>query len=295
MPYAILEAPSILGLKPSGVEHLPGALLAEGLDERLGARRAGRVEPPPYDPHPDAATLMLNPRQIAAYSVQLADAVGRILDDDDVPLVLGGDCSILLGAALALRRRGRSGLLFVDGHADFYSPTTVIHEAASMDLALATGHGPAVIANLEGCGPLLRHEDVVAFGFRDPWGDPEYAQPALPPELKAIDFEQVQAMGLRRAAGEAIEHLMRPDGPDKFWLHIDADVLDDAIMPAVDYRMAGGMSFEELSELLALAVGCGRLAGVEVAIFNPALDPSGQIAGRFADALVRGLAADKAR
>jgi arginase len=37
----------------------------------------------------------------------LADAIGRVLDAGDFPLVLGGDCSILLGAMLALKRRGR--------------------------------------------------------------------------------------------------------------------------------------------------------------------------------------------
>ena len=60
--------------------------------------------------------------------------------------MLGGDCSILLGNLLALRRRGRYGLLFVDGHADFYHPEANPNgEAASMDLAFATGRGPEVL------------------------------------------------------------------------------------------------------------------------------------------------------
>ncbi len=46
---AIIEAPSVLGLFPKGVETLPDALREAGLAERLEARRAGRVEPPPYD------------------------------------------------------------------------------------------------------------------------------------------------------------------------------------------------------------------------------------------------------
>ena len=112
--FTIIEAPSVLGLFPNGVETLPDALLAEGFGERLEARRAGRVEPPQYDNFRDPETALLNPRGIADYSVTLADAVGRTID------VLGGDCSIVLGCLLALRRRGRYGLLFIDGHADFY-------------------------------------------------------------------------------------------------------------------------------------------------------------------------------
>ena len=35
-----------------------------------------------------------------------------------------------------------------------------------------------------------------------------------------------------------------------FWIHLDVDVLDDELMPAVDYRMKGGLTFVELGELL---------------------------------------------
>jgi hypothetical protein len=44
--FTIIEASSVLGLFPKGVEILPDALLGAGLAERLNARRTGRVEPP---------------------------------------------------------------------------------------------------------------------------------------------------------------------------------------------------------------------------------------------------------
>src|SRR5918999_1431978 len=93
--FAIIEAPSVLGLFPRGVETLPDALLAAGIAERLQARRAGRVEPPPYDERRDPETLLLNPQGIADYSVALADAVGQAVDAAEFPVVLGGDCSIM--------------------------------------------------------------------------------------------------------------------------------------------------------------------------------------------------------
>jgi len=167
-PIVILEAPSILGLFPKGVETLPDALLAAGLAEQLGAQRAGRVEPPAYIPERDPETLVLNPRGLADYAVALADAIGRLLNGAMLPVVLGGDCSIVLGCLLALRRRGRYGLLFLDGHADFYQPDAEPNgEAASMDLALATGRGPLAITNIEERRPLVRDEDVVVLGRRD--------------------------------------------------------------------------------------------------------------------------------
>ena len=166
--WAIVEAPSVLGLKPTGVDGLAAALLGHGLADRLGARVAARLTPPPYEPARPQDTGTLNADGIARFSSALADAVGEVITAGDRPFVLGGDCSILLGSLLALRRRGRYGLLFVDGHADFYQPEANPNgEAASMDLAFATGRGPAVLANLEGRGPLVRDENVVAFAFRD--------------------------------------------------------------------------------------------------------------------------------
>ena len=136
--YAIIEAPSILGLKPTGVERLSQALLDNRLAERVGARYADRVEPLPFSDGRDAVTGTLNARAIADWSPRLADAIGRVLDAGEFPLVLGGDCSILLGAMLGVRRRGRFGLLFIDGHADFYQPAAIPNgEAASMYFAFA--------------------------------------------------------------------------------------------------------------------------------------------------------------
>jgi arginase len=283
--YAIIEAPSVLGLRPTGVENLPGALLEAGLATRLGARHAGRVDPPPYDEHRDPETLMLNPHGIAAYTPRLADAVTQVLDDGEFPVVLGGDCSIVLGALLALRRRGRYGLLFVDGHADFYQPEANVNgEAASSDLALATGRGPDIMTTFEGRRPLVRDEDVVVLGFRDANEAASYGSQPLPLTIKAIDLAEVRRSGAEAAATTAIGHLAKND-LDGFWIHLDADVLDNAIMPAVDYRMPGGLSWHELAAVLRTALDSKRAVGMELTIFNPRLDPEGAIARSLVDTI----------
>ncbi|WP_406864647.1 arginase family protein [Streptomyces sp. HUAS MG47] len=288
---AIVEAPSVLGLRPSGVQDLPAALLGAGLRERLGAEWAGRVEPPAYDPRRDEATGALNPDGIARYSAELADAVGAVLDRGRFPVVLGGDCSILLGNLLALRRRGRHGLLFLDGHTDFYqSSAEPTGEAASMELALATGRGPRTLADIEGRGPLVRDEDVVALGFRDAAESAADGMQPLPPRLRATDLAEVRAAGAAAAAREAVARLTS-GGAAGFWVHLDADVLDDAVMPAVDYRLPGGLSWHELQTVLRTALADERAAGLDVTIFNPRLDPDGSIAARLAECLGRGLSA----
>ena len=288
--YAVIEAPSVLGLFPRGVEHLPDALLGAGLADALDARRAGRLEPPPYEPRRDPATGLLNPTGLRDYARQLADATGEVLDGGEKPVVLGGDCSILLGNLLALNRRGRFGLLFLDGHADFYQPEAEPNgEAASMDLALATGRGPRVLADLDGRGALVRDEDVVAFGRRDA----EEAEAAGSQRIEdtavaVIDLATVRDLGVERAVGDALERVVRPE-LDGFWIHVDCDVLDDAVMPAVDYRLPGGLSWDELESVLAAAIATDRAVGLELTIFNPALDTDGVIIRTLVARLGRAL------
>jgi arginase len=289
-PYAIIQAPSHLGLRASGVEGLPAALLGAGLAERLGARRAGRLPTPAFDPRIDPETGMLNPHGLRAYAPRLADAVGAVLDDGAFPVVLGGDCTILLGVMLALRRRGRYGLLFLDGHADFYQPEAEpTGEAASMELALVTGRGPELVTNLEGRRPLVRDEDVAVFGFRDAEHAATEGSQPLPPTLRAMDLWSVREQGIDRAARDTLAYLERDGGPAGFWIHLDVDVLDDAIMPAVDYRLPAGLSWDELTAVLRAAVASGRATGLDIAIFNPTLDADGRIAHALVDTLVAGL------
>jgi arginase len=288
-PYAILEAPSTLGLATDGVASLPDRLLELGLAERILARRAGRLAVPPKHRTPDRETGTLNAQAIAAWSPKLADAVEKVLDAGEFPVVLGGDCTIVLGSMLALRRRGRYGLFFIDGNADFFQPEAEPNgEGASMDLAFVTGHGPALLTDIEGRSPLVRPANAVAFGFRDHEDQAEFGSQPLPSELRAYDLYRVRDMGVESAAHAAVDHLMRAE-LDGFFIHLDADCLDDAIMPAVDFRVPGGLSWDELGAALRIVLASGKAVGIEVTIYNPRLDEEGSAGRGLADVLAGAL------
>ncbi|WP_105374066.1 arginase family protein [Neorhizobium huautlense] len=289
LPYAILEAPSTLGLATDGVERLSDQLLDLGLAERIHARRAERLAVPPKDPTPDPESGILNAAAIAAWSPKLAAAVEGILDAGELPVVLGGDCTIVLGSMLALKRRGRYGLLFIDGNADFFQPEAEPNgEGASMDLALVTGYGPSLLSDIEGRCPLVRPEDAVAFAYRDHKDQEEYGSQPLPEELKAIDLPAVRAMGIEAAAREAVDHLTREE-LDGFFIHLDADCLDDVLMPAVDFRVAGGLSWDELGTALRVALASGKSVGLETTIYNPRLDEDGSAGRGLLDVIAAAL------
>ncbi|MGI9011858.1 MAG: arginase family protein [Nitrososphaeraceae archaeon] len=290
-PFTIIDAPSILGLRPTGVEYLPEALKAAGLMERLNADYAGRVSPLPYNSERDKVTLLLNPDSIKTFSVQLADIVSSVIRSRRYPIVLGGDCSIVIGNLLALRRLGRYGLFFIDGHADFYQPeASLTGEAADMDLAIVSGRGPDVLTNIDGLKPLVRDQDIILFGYRDREQAASFgSQDVRNTDIYSFDLTNVKELGITTAASEAVKKLLQQDELHGFWIHLDADVLDDSIMPAVDYRLNDGLSFYELSELLKIIVASGRTVGMDITIFNPNLDSDGSIAYRLVSSVLEGL------
>jgi arginase len=279
-----------LGLSPTGVETLPEALKRAGLIQGLQAEYAGQVEALPYNSERDQATLLLNPHSIRAFSLSLAEKVAGVRRKGHFPIVLGGDCSILIGCMLALRRLGRYGLFFIDGHADFYQPEAEpAGEVASMELAIVSGRGPSILTDIDGLKPLVRDEDIVAFGYRDTEEQKAHgSQDIRATSIHAFDLEQVRALGITPVARQAIERFQKSQ-LDGFWIHFDADVLDDAIMPAVDYRLPDGLQWDEVTALLEVLMASGQAVGITVTIFNPKLDPDGSLAAKFTESIIKGL------
>jgi arginase len=294
---AVLDAPSVLGLRPPapgrvpGCWRLPEALRRHGLVERLRAADAGRVQPPPYHPEVDPATGVRNGDTLPGYSVALADRLQELLGTGAFPLLLGGDCSILLGAALALRRRGRYGLVSVDGGLDFRHPGNAhlvgpVGSVAGEDLAVVTGRGAEQLTNLEGHRPLVRDADVVAVGHRGLEG---IADEVLATPMTLYDAAELRRLGPEEVAGRAVATLAGR-GVEGFWVHVDADVLDPELMPAVDSPEPGGLTHQELAALLRGLTGNGLATGVQLTIFDPELDADGHLAAELTATVAAGLA-----
>ena len=285
----VIEAPSNLGLSPPqpgsvpGVYKLAGALRECRLPARIAASDGGVVVPPRYRADWDGQTVR-NREAIASYSRRLADRIVATLDGGGFPVVLGGDCSILLGAMIALRRRGRHGLIFLDGHLDFRHPgnSPNVRAAAGEDLALATGRGASELVDLEELRPYVRDRDVQALGARDA---DEHTDEVRATGIGLATVSELRRIGFRGASEEAIARLQQ-QGVDGFWIHLDLDVVDSALLPAVDSPEPAGLSFDELRALLMPLLSSRLAVGLEVTIFDPDLDESGRQAAAVTDMLV---------
>ncbi|WP_194924299.1 arginase family protein [Catenulispora pinisilvae] len=290
---ALLSAPTNLGLRPlrpttvPGTAKAPEALREAGLHARfaeLGARDAGVVLPGRYEDDARPGRLR-NQDAIIDHSRRLAQRIGKIRAEGDAPLVIGGDCSLLIGCGLALRPTGRYGLVHLDGHTDFRNPgnSDACAALAGEDLAALIGrHWPA-IADIDGLGPYFDPADTVHAGCREDDQEMAEVQDAISLTIRAAEILQD---GVAATAARIRAQLDRAE-LHGYWLHVDVDILDGAVMPAVDSPDPGGLSADQLTGLIA-ALAPGAVGG-DVGVFDPDHDPDGRYARLLVDVVTEGF------
>jgi arginase len=300
----LIAAPSNLGLRPPEPGEEPGtwqgpeALLSAGLASRLGSAGVVELPRPSYEFEPQPATRIRNGVTIREHALTLADAVDDASSASRFPVVLGGDCSILLGCLAGIRRGGRCGLLHVDGHSDFFHPgnydsASRLGAAAGMDLALVTGRGELLLTHWPPFGiPLVVDDDVVQIGDREAEAPPAASSrdAAFTPPIVQLRVHEILQVGIAEVCRRAVKHLERR-GLDRVWMHVDLDVLDERVMPAVDSPGSPGLDFAQLEELVSRILTTGRIVGLDVTIYDPARDPVGEHPPAIVDFLASGLAA----
>jgi arginase len=263
--------------EPHGTELSPAAIRAAGL-ARLGWADLGDLDVRIPDHDRDEATGLVGIEGVLETTDVVRGAVADLVREGGRPFVLGGCCTLLAGALAGARDvLGTIGLIYVDGHLDFYdgvsSPTG---EAADMPVAVVLGDGPRPWVERVAPVPVTPARAIAILGYHDP-DELEDLGGQLAVNRAAglfdADVAATRRDGPRVTANAALDHVHRAS--DRVWLHIDLDVLDQAVFPATDYLMSGGLDWDELIELLRPVASDPGLAGWSVACYNPEKDPGG--------------------
>jgi arginase len=282
---SIISFPSNLGLiepspgKEPGVKKLPESLRKSGFHEMFPLHDEINLDPPPYSMDLDPDTGVRNADAIAVYALKQASVIREIVSGRNFALVLGGDCSILIGNMIGLKQLGKFKLFFIDGHTDFMLPSlSSTHGAAGMDLAIVSGHGHERLSNINDYGPYIEEADVWCVGNRE--YDPDYVGAIQKTAIQYYDLKTLRKSGISFCIQSFFASL-QTDHPDGFWVHLDVDVLDPLVMPAVDSPDPGGLTYPELNGMLESLLLHPLCRGLEITILDPELDPDGEIIRQF--------------
>jgi len=279
-PFTVLGVPIDSVGRSGGTELSPPVLRGLGLVDALGATDAGDLDVTIRGDERDPQTGIVASDDVLVTSVAIHEAVTGLLSDGARPFLVGGCCTELVGALAGARDvLGRIALAYLDGHLDLYDgDTSPTGEAADMPVSVALGFGPVAWADAVG-GASVRAEDVAILGYRDLEESQTYGMrhPDTVPGLVHRSNEAVRADGASTTGERVAADLAARS--TRFWLHLDVDVLDEAVFPATDYLMPGGLTWDELAALIGPLASHPRLVGASIGCYNPEKDP-GEDCGR---------------
>jgi len=258
----IFEFPSNLGLKKTefeiepGVKLLPSWLRKNQFHELINPEQIFTLHPPDYSMDLDEESGVRNAEKIISYSIEQVELLSKHIKQDSFQIIIGGDCSILIGNAIALRQKGEYGLFFLDGHTDYILPE--ISEsggAAGMDLAIVTGYGHEKLTNILNLKPYFKENNVWCVGNRE--YDSNIIKPISDSDIIYLGLNTLRKTGIENCTVQFL-NMVDENELDGFFIHLDVDVLNDNIMPAVDSREKDGLNYPEFNNLLSRLLSSPR-------------------------------------
>lgn len=280
--WALLGVPLYTLSAYRGMGDAPAALRKAGLLEALGPTTdLGDVEIPRLKKDvSEGRTKNLAHFRTATAKVFQATRVRK----EGHLLILGGECTETVGAMAGLSEAygGKPGMLWLDAHGDFNVPaTSPSGYIGGMCLALACGMAPGLDLGIGQAPAPLAGERLVHVGSRAL--DPSEVSAFNTSPAKLYTAQQVKKLGAADVAEESARHI--DNRSDWIACHLDVDVTDPTLIPAVNYPTPGGLTMEETSMIVRKLLGTGKMRVLELAAYNPTKDRGGSSARKIVELL----------
>jgi arginase len=275
----IIGVPMDLGASRRGVDMGPSALRVAGLQARL--RQLGRqvedignvpVPQPEEQPYGEKKARYLD--EISDACKGLAEAVKKTLDEDMMPLVLGGDHSIAVGtvagAASHFDKEGkRIGLIWLDAHGDMNTPdSSPSGNVHGMPLASIMGFGPPELTGLASINPMVEPRNVALVGIRDL--DAKERKLMKDAGVHVFTMRDIDERGMREVMADALR--FAGDDTAGIAVSLDMDFVDPSDAPGVGTPVRGGVTYREAHLALEMVADSRQMCSFELVEVNPVID-----------------------
>jgi arginase len=275
----IIGVPMDLGASRRGVDMGPSALRVAGLQSRL--KQLGRqvedigniqVIQPEEQPYGEKKARYLD--EIAEACKGLAEMVSKTLDEDLVPLVLGGDHSIAVGTTAGTashfnKKSKRIGVIWLDAHGDMNTPdSSPSGNVHGMPLASIMGYGPPELTKLAGITPMVEPRSVALVGIRDL--DSRERRLMKDSGVHVFTMRDIDERGMRDVMAEALR--FSTDDTAGVAVSLDMDFVDPTDAPGVGTPVRGGVTYREAHLALEMIADSKSMLSFELVEINPVID-----------------------
>jgi arginase len=245
-----------------GPTHLLKAGIVDVLASASADVRVVNLEPP-ADVFPSEARVAVELQRLVAERVTEARRTGAF------PIVLSGNCNMAaIGSVSAITATsGPPVVCWLDAHADFNTPeTTSSGFFDGMAVAMLTGRcWQALARRVPGFVPLPE-SNVMMLGVRD---------------VDPLEEQLLTASSIRRVATSTAEidaALSALSANRELYLHVDLDVFDPSEGRANGYAIGGGLSRENVFDLIGRITERFEIAALGLTAYDPSCDADGRIA-----------------
>ena len=274
---SLIGAPTDIGAGHRGASMGPEALRVAGLGEALRSRGIDVVDrgnlAGPVNPWQPPTNGYRHLPEVVAWTRAVMEGVQRELDEERLPVLLGGDHCLAVGSITAVashcRKTGKKlRILWLDAHADFntssITPSGNIH---GMPVACLCGNGPRELTEIGGSAPAIAASMISQIGIRSV--DAGEKKLVHDMGLDIYDMRYIDEMGMKRVMEEALGGI---DVDTHLHVSFDIDFLDPAIAPAVGTTVPGGPNYREAQLCMEMIADTGRLGSLDIVELNPAFD-----------------------
>jgi arginase len=267
--------PTAAAAHSPGIDKAPRALRDAGLVERLRGHRLdvddrGDLPHVPFRIDKEHR-LAQNAGVVADVARRVADRTSAVVGAGGRPLVVGGDCTILIGAlAGTLTETESLGLVYLDAHPDLNTPANVVQGALDwMGMAHILGVAGAVpeLSHIGPRFPLLSWDQVVFLAYVE--SEVTQGERALLAGASRAYPSTVVAGRARAVAARSARWL--EDRVSRFLVHFDVDVIDFVDFPIADnaYQRNQGLTLADALRALAALAQSKAFGGVVLTQVNP--------------------------
>ncbi|MDR3599466.1 MAG: arginase [Desulfosporosinus sp.] len=271
----IIGVPIDLGAGRRGVDMGPSAIRYAGLNERLqqlgwDVEDHGNLEVPVPETREIEDKRLKYLTEIVTVNEQLYLEMSKALEEGVVPLILGGDHSLGIGALAGLASKRRCfGLIWFDTHGDYNSlDTTDSGNIHGMSLAVANGIGAPELTAIGGRKKKIREENTVIIGAREI--DLQEQDMLHQSKITVFTMRDIDQQGMKEVVSQSIK--IASQGTEGIHISFDLDVIDPEEAPGVGTPVVGGITYREAHLAMELLADSGLVSSMDIVELNPILD-----------------------
>ncbi|HXO61712.1 MAG TPA: arginase [Candidatus Acidoferrales bacterium] len=292
----IIGVPMDLGQSRRGVDMGPSALRVAGLQARLKqlghqVEDIGNIPVKQPEEMPVGEKRAKYMTEIAETCKDLAEIVQKCLEEDFVPLVLGGDHSIAAGAVTGVAAHFRKakkqiGYIWLDAHGDMNTPeSSPSGNVHGMPLAAVMGYGAPELVDLLGFKPKVEPQNIVLVGVRDL--DLQERRLVKKSGVRVFTMRDIDERGMREVMADALKYAT--DDTDGISVSLDMDFVDPSDAPGVGTPVRGGVTYREAHLAMEMIADSDAMASMEVVEINPVIDEHNRTALLGVELILSGL------